>query len=46
VRLFHHADDARIAVGIGAIGAQLAIADVVADAAEAEFVFDVEDRLG
>ena len=46
VRLLHHADHVRIAVGFAAVLAQLAVADVVADAAEAQLVLDVEDRLG
>ena len=45
MRLLHHADHRRVAVRIAAVRAQLAVADVVADAAEAELVLDVEQRL-
>ena len=38
VRLFHHADHLGIAVGVAAVTAQIALADVVAHAAQAELV--------
>ena len=45
VRLFHHAHDFGVAIAIAAILADLAIGDVVADAAQAELVLYVEDGL-
>jgi len=45
VRLLHHADHLRVAVAIAAELAQFAFGDVVADAAEAEFILDVQDGL-
>ena len=45
VRLLHHADDGTIAVRIAAEIAQLAVADVVADGADAELVFHVHQRV-
>lgn len=44
-RFLHHTDHLGVAIGIAAELAQIAIADVVADAAEAEFILDVEDGL-
>ena len=46
VRLFHYDHGLGIARGIAAILAEVAIADVVAEGADAKLVFDVEDGLG
>ena len=46
VWLFYHADLGVVAMRIAAIGALIAIADVVADLAQAQFVFDIDDSLG
>ncbi len=43
--LFDHAHNLRVAIGVAAILADLAIRDVVADAAEAELILDVQDGL-
>ena len=45
VRLLHHADHFRVAVAVAAILAQFAVGDVVADAAQAELILDVQDGL-
>src|SRR6185312_6267686 len=45
VRLLNDADDGLIAMRIAAEIADLAIADVIADGANAELILDVEDRL-
>ena len=45
VRLLHHADHFRVAAAVAAILAQLARGDVVADAAQAELILDVQDGL-
>jgi hypothetical protein len=45
VRLLHHADHLRIAAGIAAVEAQVAVADVVAEAAQTQLVLDVEESL-
>jgi hypothetical protein len=43
IRIFHHADHLLIALRIAAVLAQLGVADVVADGAHGELVFDVEN---
>ena len=43
-RLLHHADDARVAARVGADGAQLALGQVEAAAAEADLLFHLGDR--
>ena len=45
VRLLHHADDLPVAPGVAAILAQFGIADVIADRADAQLVFNVENGL-
>src|SRR6202022_1230374 len=45
LRLFHHTDHRLIAVGIAAEYAKLTLADIVADAAQRELLFHVENSL-
>src|SRR5437764_3824157 len=45
MRLLHHADDFLVARGIAAVETELALADVVADAAKLQLILHVENRL-
>src|SRR5688572_26985363 len=45
VRLFKHTDNALVAPRIPAVGAHRAVADVIADGANAKLFLDVDQRL-